>query len=577
MKQLVNQLGAYSVHRKLTLLTAAAITLAVFVASAIFLILDVRRISDSESTQLTAIAETLATNSTAALAFGQKDAALDLLQAARQRKHIRVACILDVDDDVFAIYHSELAKPQFTPENISSGASYTGDGFLEVAVPILDDGDRLGTLFLRETTDELQQAIQSKILAATIVLAISIVIGVFASSHLQELVTSPILRLASTAAQISDDQDYAIRVVHDSEDELGVLYKQFNAMLDQVQLRERDVKRANESLRNLNHDLEQRVAARTADLEHSNAALQRQIEEKDVATQELHETHAQLLEVSRRAGMADIANGVLHNIGNVLNSLNISTNVISEKLRELKFESLERAIGLLAKDQDELAEFLLKSDQGKILPRYLEKLSDGLITDRDAVLSEIESLASNVEHIKDIVRAQQSHAGSFGVMEQMSPCQLFSDAIYFVQDSCAKHEVEIIKDFEPSLEIEIEKNKAIQIIVNLIKNAKESVLEHDAPLKRVTLRVRKEDEFVLFQVSDTGTGIAPERLTTIFSHGYTTKKKGHGFGLHASAIAATEMGGKLSVHSEGVGLGATFTLMLPMSKRANRPILPVSK
>ncbi len=557
----------FSVQTKLTVLAATAITLAVSVACAIFVVLDVRRISASKATQLTAIAETLSTNSTAALAFGQQDAAEELLAAIKGRESIEIACILGADASVFAIYRRFGDQAEFDPQSVSLGAHYGDDGYLDVAVPIIDDGDRLGTLILRETTADLGQARTTHILAAAVVLAISIIIGVFASSHLQDSVTAPILRLASTAQKISQSEDCAIRVHHDSDDEIGVLYRQFNGMLDRVQSREKAVIQASERLRELNQELEQRVAERTSELEQSNAALQNQIEAKDLATKQLQTTHAQLLEVSRRAGMADIANGVLHNIGNVLNSLNISANLIDERLRNVKLASLEKAIELLTQNEDDLAEFLLRSDQGKILPRYLGKLSDSMRDDQRSILNEIESLASNVEHIKDIVRAQQSHAGAFGVMEQLQPAALFDDAIHFVHDSFSKHNVEIVRDYGQVPAIEIEKSKAIQIIVNLIKNAKESVLEHDSDIKRVTLRLEQSGDDVCFQVSDSGTGIAADRITTIFSNGFTTKKEGHGFGLHASATAAVELGGRLSVHSEGIGQGATFTLMLPVSIR----------
>lgn len=559
-----------SLQTKLTLLAATAITLAVTIACVIFVFLDARRLSASKATELAAIAEMLGTNSTAAVAFGQTDSAEDLLRSTEGRDQILAAYILDPEQQVFAKYQRQGIQFELDPTSFRLGARYTEDGYLDVAVPIVDEGEMLGTLFLRESTSELNQALGSQMIAAGIVLAISIIVGVFASSHLQEFVTSPILRLASTAEKISQSEDYAIRVSHDSDDEIGVLYNQFNGMLARVESREKDVVQASKRLYELNQELEQRVANRTSELEKANAELQHQIEAKDAATKELRETHVQLLEVSRRAGMADIANGVLHNIGNVLNSLNISANLIDERVRDFKFSSLQRAIELLKQNEDELAEFLLKSDQGKLLPRYLHKLSENMKDDQRNVLSEVESLASNVEHIKDIVRAQQSHAGAFGVMEQLNPVSLFEDAIYFVHDSFCKHNVEILKTYEAVSPIEIEKSKAIQIIVNLIKNAKESVLENSSDTKQVTLSLRQVGENVCFQVTDSGIGIASDQLTTIFSNGYTTKKEGHGFGLHASATAAVELGGKLTVHSDGVGKGATFTLMLPASYRFKR-------
>ncbi len=570
MGSLFKKLRDFSVQTKLTILAATAITLAVMIACVIFVYLDAQRIAESKTTQVTAVAEMLAINSTAAVAFGQSDAAAELLASAEIRKQLLIACIIDSEGSLFAKYQRDGVPFDFSNTKLEDGNRYTDDGYLDVVLPIVDDGEELGKLFVRESTTELRQAFSSQVLTALIVLGISILIGVFASSHLQELVTGPILRLASTAEQISESEDTTIRVHHDCQDEIGILYNQFNGMLDRVESREKAVTRASERLQELNQDLERRVAERTSELEASNQALQNQIEAKDAATEQLHKTHAQLLEVSRRAGMADIANGVLHNIGNVLNSLNISANLIDERVRDFKFPSLEKAIGLLTQHEEDLATFLCETDQGKILPRYLNKLSGTMKTEQQSVLDEVESLANNVEHIKDIVRAQQSHAGAFGVMEQLSPEALFEDAIYFVNDSFARHKVELIRSYECVDKIEIEKSKAIQIIVNLIKNAKESILEQEPSIRRVTLRLKQDGDNIWFEVADTGVGIAPDRLTTIFSNGFTTKKDGHGFGLHASATAALEMGGRLSVHSDGLGKGATFTLVLPTSQRAKR-------
>ncbi|HEX5747505.1 MAG TPA: ATP-binding protein [Archangium sp.] len=74
---------------------------------------------------------------------------------------------------------------------------------------------------------------------------------------------------------------------------------------------------------------------------------------------------------------------------------------------------------------------------------------------------------------------------------------------------------------------------------------------------------RTTSGLVRIQVHDNGMGIAPEMLTRIFQYGFTTREEGHGFGLHSSALAAQELGGSLTVHSEGPGHGATFTLELP--------------
>ena len=557
-----------SIQTKLTVLAATAISLAVTVACVAFVVLDMKRNSISKATQLLAFAEILATNSSAAVAFEQQDAATELLRSAQRRDQLLLACIFDQSGRVFAIHQRKGQRQTIDPTSIQLGANYTDQGYLDAAVQIRDGGDLAGTLFLRESTEELQNAYQYRILIASIVLVFSVVIGVTVSWRLQEHVSSPILRLAAAAEQISNSKDYSIRVWHENHDEIGILYRQFNKMLRRIESREQTIVRTSEKLQRLNEELEQRVAERTSELEASNSELKNQIHAKDAATQQLQKTHAQLLDVSRRAGMADIANGVLHNIGNVLNSLNISANLINDRLRTLGFDNLEKAVSLLAENEDHLDVFLTESEQGKILPQYLGKLSGSLRSEQFFILSEVESLAASVEHIKEIVRAQQSHAGAFGVTEMLDPRSLFEDAVCFVQDSIQRHDIEIVKDFDPTSRIAIEKTKAIQILVNLIKNAKEAVIERKGNHRQVRLRLRQLKGHVSLSVADNGIGISSECLTTIFSNGFTTKTDGHGFGLHASATAATELGGKLTVNSDGVGKGATFTLVLPVAQQA---------
>ena len=109
-----------------------------------------------------------------------------------------------------------------------------------------------------------------------------------------------------------------------------------------------------------------------------------------------------------------------------------------------------------------------------------------------------------------------------------------------------------------------DKHKVLQILVNLLRNAKHALEEGGGGDKRLKLRVGINGERrVKISVSDNGVGIAPEHLSRIFEHGFTTRKEGHGFGLHSGALAAREMGGSLGAHSAGPGQGATFTLEFP--------------
>jgi C4-dicarboxylate-specific signal transduction histidine kinase len=129
-------------------------------------------------------------------------------------------------------------------------------------------------------------------------------------------------------------------------------------------------------------------------------------------------------------------------------------------------------------------------------------------------------------------------------------------------DSLLRHDVQVIRDCDDVPAMMMEKHKVLQILVNLIRNAKQACTDSGRAHKQITLRATSAGDGVRIAVIDNGVGIAPEDMTRIFSYGFTTKKDGHGFGLHSSVLAAQEIGGRLTAHSDGPGTGATFTLEL---------------
>jgi len=288
------------------------------------------------------------------------------------------------------------------------------------------------------------------------------------------------------------------------------------------------------------------------------------ISEQTRADADLAQAHKQLVEISRHAGMAEVATGVLHNVGNVLNSVNVSANLLSECARNSKASSLARVVGVLREHQANLGEFVTSHPQGKHLTTFLESLDRQLTAERTQVVKELDCLARNIEHIKDIVAMQQSYAVVGGVQEQVSVTDLVEDSLKMSVASLNRHRVEIIRDYSDASVISVDKHKALQILVNLVSNAKQACVESGRPDAALTLRTGRFGDRVRVSVADNGVGIAAENLTRIFNHGFTTRKTGHGFGLHSAALAARELSGSLTVSSEGPGRGATFTLDLPV-------------
>jgi len=303
------------------------------------------------------------------------------------------------------------------------------------------------------------------------------------------------------------------------------------------------------------------------ELQRNLKELRETIAQRERAEAELKNTHKQLLDVSRQAGRAEVATSVLHNVGNVLNSVNVSSSLIADKIKNSKVTNLTKAAGLLQAHENDLAGFFSGNPKGKQLPGYLADLASHLTQEQEDILREAGSLASNIMHIKEIVAMQQSYARAAGIMESLPVVDLVEDALQMNAAMMERHGVKVVRDFAEVPLILTEKHKVLQILVNLISNAKYACGDSGRNDKQVTLRVANGNERIKVSVIDNGIGIPAENLTRIFNHGFTTRKEGHGFGLHSGALAAKELGGSLAAFSDGPGRGATFTLELPIQKQ----------
>jgi signal transduction histidine kinase len=289
------------------------------------------------------------------------------------------------------------------------------------------------------------------------------------------------------------------------------------------------------------------------------------------ARAELQEAHQNLVRASRQAGMAEVASSVLHNVGNVLNSVNVSANLLEERMRTSKASGLARVAAMLQEQGDQLGSFVASDERGKRLPTYLAQLSSQMLTDREAALEELASLVKSVEHIKDIVRMQQSYATHGGVVESVVVADLVNDSVRLNAEAFTRHGVTLACEFQEVPAITVDKHRVLQILVNLIRNAKYACEDSGKTDKRIMIRVTPCALGVAISVVDNGVGIPAENMTRIFSHGFTTRAGGHGFGLHSAALAAQELKGSLGVASDGPGCGATFRLELPINPAKGSP------
>jgi PAS domain S-box-containing protein len=289
----------------------------------------------------------------------------------------------------------------------------------------------------------------------------------------------------------------------------------------------------------------------------------RDITSRKDADLELERVHKELMAASRQAGMAEVATNVLHNVGNILNSVNISASLVAERVKQSKATGVTRLAALLQDQGPRLGEFITGDVRGKRIPHYLATLGEQLTTDQEMTLKELASLRDNLEHIKDTVTMQQSYAKLCGVTETVEVADLVEDSLRLNAGAFVRHGVTLRREFSDVPAITVDKHKVLQILVNLVRNAKYACDESGRTDKLLILRIEPAVNAVRISVIDNGVGIPPENMGRLFSHGFTTRKSGHGFGLHSGALAAQDLGGTLRAESDGPGRGAAFILELP--------------
>jgi len=667
-----------SITSKLTMLLALSSGIALLLSCFGFVVNDISLLRKNKVDELTSVAQVLASNCTAALAFFQPAPAEELLNSLTQRHTVEYAYLFDADREIFARYDGAKRKVNAPEYPAEMGHSFSSDGFLTIAVPVMEGEDQLGVMVLCATVSELQGQIYRYVGIATAVTLASLLVAVLIGSRLQRFISDPLVTLAATIHRVKEDGDYSIRVEKPSDDEIGDLYEEFNAMLSRIEFADAALHRAHEELRETNAVLEERVLTRTKELSLANAELEnnenrvraivesasdgiiaiddgfiirsanpaaerifgyateeligqnaqtlmaaengtqhaailaeyighedrkllgerrevqglrrdgtafameltvceavlhdqvvftgfvRDLTEIKEAETRLLQMNGQLVEASRRAGMAEVANNVLHNVGNVLNSVNVAAALINETVRNSEVKDLNRVLELVSQHREDLGDFLTKDPRGQHLPGYLIEAGRVLSREQAMLQEKLHSLTKNIDHIKTIVSTQQSYAGMSGVEQIVELGDLLDDALNINVGSLDRHHIEVSKEYDRIPPLSLDKQKAMQILINLIGNAKHAIRDSEAEKGKIRLRIARQEHWVKVQVTDNGIGITRENLDKIFRHGFTTKKDGHGFGLHSAVLAAKEMGGSLAASSEGTGTGATFTLKLPL-------------
>jgi two-component system, NtrC family, sensor kinase len=532
-----------SISKKISAAILLTCGTALAVAGAAIFVAQLATFRQSFTSDLDAIGQMLGHNTTASITFNDRKGAEDLLAAVRAKPYILRASLALPDGREFASFLS--SKLGSAPSLPGGDGIHQAGRYLALNQPVILAGERIATLtLLCDYQTEYDRSLRLYAAVLFVVLLVSVLLALVISHRLQRLITAPLLKLTGTAQSVAEKEDYSLRAPKLSLDEVGQLADAFNGMLAKIQAGDRSLREA-------------------------NLSLGREVEERKRSQNEVEKLHKELMDVSRQAGMAEVATGVLHNVGNVLNSVNVSVNLVNEQLGKSQCGNLVKLSALIDAHRADLPGYLGSDPKGRRVPDFLSQLSQALLEERNQMLGEMGALVKNLDHVKEIVAMQQSYAKVAGVTEDLPAADLVEDALRMNEGAFLRHGITIKREFETVPPVRVDKHKVLQILINLFRNAKYAMQAAGREERILNINVRAHGtDRVEVLVRDNGIGIEPENLTRIFGHGFTTKQDGHGFGLHSGALAAKEMGGSLQAQSEGPGKGATFILELPANSES---------
>jgi PAS domain S-box-containing protein len=295
----------------------------------------------------------------------------------------------------------------------------------------------------------------------------------------------------------------------------------------------------------------------------------------DVTTQReaeaaIADMHRLMLDASRQAGMAEIASGVLHNVGNVLNSLNVGAKLLLERMQRSRLDRLCDAAAMLKQHLPGDMQFFVNDKRGQALPTYLDELAIYLRDEQHRLTASVSDIIERVDRIRDVIMLQQSHSKVHALQEPLDLATVMEEALRLDASSQnGEPQYQVERQYADLPPVRMARGLLLQVLVNLLSNAGQAMAGLPLDQRRLTMRIGPNGaEGVRIVVEDNGCGLAEQELVRIFRQGYTTKRGGHGFGLHHASLVADDLGGSLRAESDGPGRGARFILDLPNSHNA---------
>ncbi|MBS0367060.1 MAG: HAMP domain-containing protein [Proteobacteria bacterium] len=287
--------------------------------------------------------------------------------------------------------------------------------------------------------------------------------------------------------------------------------------------------------------------------------------ELDRMVARLARSRAQLVDQSFQAGFAELARGVLHNLGNAMTPIGVRLASLGERLKQAPAEDACQAVGELRAGA---------TDPGRAadLREFLCLASEELARSVTAARTDIAVMARQAALVQSVLTEQLRPARNEHVIEPVRLTDLLTQALEIVPDTCRR---QLAIDTDPTLirvgVVRVARTVLRLVLQNLIINAADAV--RAAGKSRGTLRVSAElqpdggRQQLHLQCRDDGVGIAAPDLERVFEKGFTTKSRetNHGIGLHWCANAIGALGGRIWASSEGPGQGASLHVLVPLA------------